>query len=83
MSSLDGTDSTVQELALMCVCKMASQLDAGFAQEVVDSGGIPHLIMAMFSSNAQLAQDAREALRNIHEKLPAFKTTSTAASAAA
>lgn len=82
MFSFDGDDATVQELALMCICKMASQLDAGFAQEVVDSGRIPQLIMATFSSNVQLAQDAREALTNIHEKLSTSRTTATASPAA-
>ena len=79
MSSLDINDATEQEIALMCVCKMASHLDAGFAQEVVDAGGIFHMIMATFSSNAQLAEDAREALTNIHEKLSASNMTASPA----
>ena len=66
----DGNDTTTQELALKCICAMALQLDADFAQEVVDAGGIPHLMKAMLSRDAELAHDAREALKNIYEKLP-------------
>lgn len=79
MSSLD--DATVEELALMCICKMASQLDAGFAQEVVDAGKVPYMIMATFSSNAQLAEDAREALASIHKKLSVWKINASAGAA--
>ena len=66
----DGNDTTTQELALKCICAMALQLDADFAQEVIDAGCIPHLMMAMLSRDVELAHDAREVLTNIYEKLP-------------
>ena len=72
MSSLDGDNmETSQELALMVVCAMMSQLDGNerndFAQETIDSGGVPHLIRAMFSSNTALAGEAKETLLRICE----------------
>ena len=72
MSSLNGDNmETTQELALMVVCTMMSQLDDddrnAFAQEIVDSGGVPHLINAMFGSNTALAAEAKETLIHICE----------------
>ena len=72
MSSLNGDNvETTQELALMVVCTMMSQLDDddrnAFAQEIIDSDGVPHLINAMFGSNTALAASAKETLLRICE----------------
>ena len=72
MSSLDGDNmETSQELALMVVCAMMSQLDGNerndFAQEIIDSGGVPHLTRAVFSSNTALAGEAKGTLLRICE----------------
>ena len=72
MSSLDGDNmETTQELALMVVCTMMSQLDDddrnALAQEIIDSGGVPHLIKAMFGSNTAVAASAKETLIRICE----------------
>ena len=72
MSSLEGDNmETTQELALMVVCTMMSQLDDddhdAFAQEIIDSSGVPHLIKAMFGSNMALAGGAKETLIRICE----------------
>jgi hypothetical protein len=72
MSSLNGDNvETTQELALMVVCTMMSQLDDddrnAFAQEIIDSDGVPHLINAMFGSNTALAASAKETLIHICE----------------
>ena len=72
MSLLDGDNmETTQELALMVVCTMMSQLDDddrnALAQEIIDSGGVPHLIKAMFGSNTALAGEAKETLIHICE----------------
>jgi|TARA_B110000046_G_scaffold79332_1_gene87359 hypothetical protein len=72
MSSLDGDNmETTQELALMVVCTMMSQLDDddrnALAQEIIDSGGVPHLIKATFRSNTAVAASAKETLIRICE----------------
>jgi len=72
MSSLDGDNmETTQELALMVVCTMMSQLDDddrnALAQEIIDSGGVPHLNKAMFRSNTAVAASAKETLIRICE----------------
>ena len=72
MSSLDCDNmETTQELALMVVCTMMSQLDDddrnALAQEIIDSGGVPHLIKAMFGSNTAVAALAKETLLRICE----------------
>lgn len=72
MSSLDGDNmETTQELALTVLCTMMSQLDDddrnALAQEIIDSGGVPHLIKAMFGSNTALAASAKETLLRICE----------------
>ena len=72
MSSLDGDNmETTQELALMVVCTMMSQLDDDdhntLAQEIIDSGGVPRLIKAMFGSNTAVAASAKETLIRICE----------------
>ena len=72
MSSVDGDNmETTQELALMVVCTMMSQLDDddrnALAQEIIDSGGVPHLIKATFRSNTAVAASAKETLIRICE----------------
>ena len=72
MSSLDGDNmETTQELALMVVCTMMSQLDDddrnALAQEIIDSGGVPHLIKATFRSNTAVAASAKDTLIRICE----------------
>ena len=71
MSSLDCDNmETTQELALMVVCTMMSQLDDddrnALAQEIIDSG-VPHLIKAMFGSNTAVAALAKATLLRICE----------------
>ena len=72
MSLLDGDNTeTTQELALMVVCTMMSQLDGDdrkvFAKEIIGSGGVPHLIRAMLISDTSVAASAKETLLRICE----------------
>lgn len=85
MSSLDGDNmETTQELALMVLCTMMSQLDDddrnALAQEIIDSRGVPHLIKAMFGSNTAVAASAKETLIQICETAASASSSAPPAS---